>query len=143
MSIDGNYDQGNIFKQILEGRAPAVKVYEDAGHLAFMDIFPESRGHTLVIPKTEARNYLDLPADAIGDYMKVVQKIAAAVHRALDPAGIRIMQYNGAEATQTVFHVHFHIVPCYSGVALSEHAQTAAPAHELEETAALIRAQLK
>jgi len=139
MSIDGIYDQNNIFKKIIRGEAPAIKVYEDDKHLAFMDIFPESRGHTLVIPKVDSRNYLDLPADVIGEYMFVVQKVARAVCNALSPDGVRIMQYNGEEATQTVFHVHFHIVPCYRGIPLTAHAKGAASRAELEEIAARIR----
>lgn len=142
MSIHGTYDAGNIFKKILHGEAPCVKVFEDDAVLAFMDIFPESDGHVLVVPKVESRNFLDLPKGWVGPYMERVQTIAQAVQSALNPDGIRVMQYNGAAATQTVFHVHFHIVPCYEGVKLREHADTPAAMADLEKFAALIRARL-
>lgn len=135
MSIEGTYDNENIFNKILRGDAPCVKVYEDDKVLAFMDIFPESRGHTLVVPKVNARNFLDLPREWVGPYLERVQMLTSAVQRALNPAGIRVMQYNGAEATQTVYHVHFHIVPCYEGEALAEHSSVMAKAEDLQQYA--------
>lgn len=143
MSIPGVYNADNIFKKILNNEAPNIKVFEDDMALAFMDIFPESDGHVLVVPKVEARNFLDLPKEWVGPYMERVQKITLAVHAALKPDGIKVMQYNGAVATQTVFHVHFHIVPCYEGVELREHANVPANKEDLESFAALIRAALK
>lgn len=142
MSMDGHYDDTNIFQAILQGHSPCIRVYEDDIVLAFMDIFPESPGHVLVIPKYPARHFLDLPSDQVGPYVARVHMLARAVQRALTPDGIRIMQYNGAEASQTVFHVHFHIVPCYAGQALSEHATQPTALADLQQHADRIKAQL-
>ncbi|MEO9969602.1 MAG: HIT family protein [Hyphomonadaceae bacterium] len=114
MPLHAPYDPENIFAKMLRGDIPAVKVYEDDTVLAFMDIFPQSRGHTLVIPKhVEARNLLDMPTDKIAAYMERVQKLARAVESALKPDGLIITQFNGAPAGQTVFHLHMHLIPVY------------------------------
>ena len=102
---------------------PAVKVYEDDAALAFMDVFPQSEGHTLVVPKgVEARNLLDMPADKLGAYMEAVQKVARAVEAALTPDGLVVTQFNGAPAGQTVFHLHFHIIPRWQDKSLGQHS---------------------
>jgi histidine triad (HIT) family protein len=124
MSLDGAYDEGNIFAKILRGEAPCVKVFEDDIALSFMDIFPQTEGHTLVIPKgVSARNYLDMPTDMIGPYMERVQKVARAVTKAMTPDGLQIMQFNGATAGQTVYHLHFHLLPRWEGRQLLGHGQ--------------------
>ena len=123
MSLQGTYDPDNIFAKILQGTMPCVKVYEDDVALAFMDVFPQTQGHTLVIPKaSEARNFLELPAAEVGPYMQRVQKVAQAVTNALSPEGVRIVQFNGEAAGQTVYHLHFHILPMKPGIDLGEHA---------------------
>lgn len=105
------YDDQNIFARILRGELPAIKVYEDDQVLAFMDIMPQADGHTLVIPKTPALTLLDLDPDVAAYTIKVVQKIAQAIEKALDAQGIVLMQLSGASAGQTVPHVHFHLIP--------------------------------
>jgi histidine triad (HIT) family protein len=143
MSLDGSYDAGNIFAKILRGEMPAVKVYEDDHVLAFMDVFPQSRGHTLVIPKqSTARNFLEEAPDVIGPLMLGVQRVARAVRAALNPDGLVITQFNGAPAGQTVFHLHFHIIPRWEGVALGRHAQGMADMDELKALAAEISARI-
>ena len=137
------YEQDNIFKKIIMGQAPCFKVYEDQNVLAFMDIFPESKGHVLVVPKLDAQNIFDIPAQELGSLMTKVQKIAQAVSEALNPDGIKIMQYNGAEASQTVFHLHFHIVPCYAGLPLREHNTVEADKAELQSIALQISEKIK
>ena len=123
MSLAGSYDDNNIFAKILRGEAPAVKVYEDDVVLAFMDLFPQSRGHTLVMPKgVKARNMLDLPPEKVGPLMERVQKVARAVEKTLQPDGVAIVQFNGAPAGQTVFHLHVHIIPRYEGAKLAGHS---------------------
>jgi len=123
MSLDGPYDQGNIFAKILRGEAPAAKVFEDDHVLAFMDVFPQSRGHTLVIPKrSAARNLLDEAPEVLGPLILGVQRVTRAVRAALEPDGIVVTQFNGATAGQTIFHLHFHIIPRWEGVALGRHA---------------------
>lgn len=144
MSLDGAYDDANIFAKILRGEMPAVKVYEDDCVLAFMDLFPQSRGHVLVAPKgVKARNLLDLPTGKIGPVMERVQKLAQAVNKALNPDGIAIVQFNGAPAGQTVFHLHVHIIPRYEGAKLAghSHGNKADPA-ELDALAKQIAAAL-
>jgi histidine triad (HIT) family protein len=122
MSIDGVYDPDNIFAKVLRGEAPAAKVFEDGEVLAFMDLFPQSRGHTLVISKTaKARNLLDVEPDDLAVLMKGVQRVAKAVHAALKPDGIIVTQFNGAPAGQTVFHLHVHIIPRWENVPMVGH----------------------
>ncbi|WP_370328811.1 HIT family protein [Hyphomonas atlantica] len=122
MTLHAAYDPDNIFAKILRGEMPAVKVYEDEAALAFMDVFPQSEGHTLVVPKgVEARNLLDMPTEKLGAYMQAVQKVAKAVEAALTPDGLVVTQFNGAPAGQTVFHLPFHIIPRWDDVALGRH----------------------
>lgn len=143
MSLDGTYDAGNIFAKILRGEMPAVKVYEDDHVLAFMDVFPQGRGHTLVIPKhSTARHLLDETPEVIWPLMLGVQRVARAVRAALNPDGLVISQFNGAPAGQTVFHLHFHIIPRFDGVALARHAQGMADLEELKALAAQIAAEM-
>lgn len=123
MSLYGTYDDANIFAKILRGEMPAVKVYEDDVALSFMDIFPQVRGHTLVIPKdARARNFIELAPEQIGPYMQRVQKVARAVAEGLKPDGVRVLTFNGAPAGQTIFHLHFHIFPIWQGAAEKPHA---------------------
>ncbi len=142
MTLNAPYDSTNIFSKILRGEMPAVKVYEDEVALAFMDVFPQVEGHTLVIPKdVEARNLLDMPEDRLGDYILRVQKVARAVEAGLKPDGLRVVQFNGAPAGQTVFHLHFHIMPVWEGVKVGAHSSGGMKsAAELEPVAAKIRA---
>ena len=114
MSLHGNYDTDNIFAKILRGEMPCVKVYEDDNILSFMDVFPQSEGHTLVIPKAPSRNLLETNAKDIGRLFGAVQRITKAVETALKPDGITITQFNGALAGQTVFHTHVHICLLYT-----------------------------
>ena len=107
------YEPDNIFARIIRGELPGHKVYEDDTVLVMMDIFPQSRGHTLVIPKAPSRNLLDADPAALSAVMPVVQRIARALQGVLSPAGIRLQQFNEAPAGQSVFHLHFHLVPIY------------------------------
>jgi histidine triad (HIT) family protein len=136
------YDQSNIFAKILRGELPCVKVYEDDKTLAFMDVMPESDGHVLVVPKEPAENILDLSAEGLGAMMATTQKVARAVDKALKPGGILLKQYNRAPAGQSVFHVHFHIVPRHEGVPLAPHGKVMVQAAVLEPIAAKIRSEL-
>lgn len=144
MSLDGPYDDNNLFAKILRGEIPAVKVYEDDEVLAFMDIFPQTRGHLLVVPKNvRARNLLELPAERVGPMMERVHKLTKAVTKALKPDGVTVTQFNGAPAGQTIFHLHVHIIPRYEGVRLAGHGhQNKADIPELEGIAKEIAAAL-
>ena len=136
------YDTSNIFAKILRGEIPAVKVYEDDRTLAFMDVMPEAEGHVLVVPKESAQDILSLSPEGLTAMMATVQKVAKAVDRALSPGGILLKQYNRAPAGQSVFHVHFHIVPHWEGVAMAPHGKVMVEAARLEPIAAKIRSEL-
>lgn len=116
------YDPTNIFGKILRGELPAHKVYEDDIALVMMDIFPQSRGHALVIPKAASRNLLDADPAALAAVIQLVQRVAKAAKTATGADGVRVAQFNEAAAGQTVFHLHFHIIPVYDGIALGAHA---------------------
>ncbi|MBU1540138.1 MAG: HIT family protein [Alphaproteobacteria bacterium] len=112
MTLKAPYDPDNIFARILRGDIPSVTVWEDDHVLAFMDVFPQSEGHVLVISKTStARTLLEIEPDALARLTAAVQRTARAVEKALSPEGLQILQYNGEAGGQTVFHLHFHIVP--------------------------------
>ena len=133
MSLHGAYDPDNIFAKILRGDIPNVTVWEDDHVLAFMDVFPQSEGHVLVISKTStARNILEVEPDVLTRLTAAVQRTARAVERALKPEGISLMQFNGDAGGQTVFHLHFHIVPRWTGRDMKGHGH--AP---MADTAAL------
>ncbi|MBI1264742.1 MAG: HIT domain-containing protein [Alphaproteobacteria bacterium] len=143
MSLHGSYDDQNIFARILRGEAPAVKVLEDDQVLAIMDVFPQSEGHVLVIPKARARNLLDLPAEAASAAIARARLIARAVETALKPDGIMLAQFSGAPAGQTVFHAHFHVIPRWEGRKIAGHGQAGqADVKALEALAERIRAAL-
>jgi len=136
------YDNGNIFAKILRGEIPCVKVFEDASTLAFMDVMPEADGHVLVVPKEPAQDIFDLSADGLTAMMATTQKVARAVDIALSPDGIQLKQYNRAPAGQSIFHVHFHIVPRWEGQGLAPHGKVMVQASMLEPIAAKIRSAL-
>lgn len=136
------YDQNNVFAKILRGEIPSFKVYEDAQVLSFMDAMPQSDGHTLVIPKVEARNFFDIDPAALADLIKATQYVAKGVKQALQPDGVRIIQFNEPAAGQTVFHIHFHILPCYEGVELRGHTRDWGDKAKLAAQAEKIRAAL-
>ncbi|MGY6627516.1 MAG: HIT family protein [Oceanicaulis sp.] len=143
MSLHGAYDDQNIFAKILRGDAPAVKVFEDDQVLAIMDVFPQSEGHVLIIPKAQARNLLDLPAETASAAMERVQRLARAVEAALKPDGVMVAQFSGAPAGQTVFHVHFHVIPRWADRGIAGHGQAGqADMTALEALAERIRAAL-
>ncbi len=143
MSLHTDYDPDNVFAKILRGDLPCTKVYEDADSLAFMDLYPQSRGHTLVIAKNvTATNLFDIGPEALSLLINRVQIIGSAITRALDPAGVRIAQFNGEPAGQTVFHLHFHIIPVYGAGAEAPHADPENRTDDLEAVASLIRAAL-
>lgn len=112
MSLHGAYDPDNIFAKILRGEIPSVKVWEDDNVLAFMDVFPQSEGHVLIIAKqSQARNLLEVEPEVLQRLTSALQRTARAVEKALKPEGLAIMQFNGDAGGQTVFHLHFHIIP--------------------------------
>jgi len=136
------YDRNNVFAKILRGEIPAHKVYEDAQTLAFMDVMPQADGHTLVIPKVEAESMLDVPPEALAATIVTTQRVARAVKAAFAAPGILVAQLNGSAAGQSVFHVHFHIVPRRAGLDLKLHAREMADPAVLAAHAERIRAAM-
>lgn len=137
------YDRDNVFAKILRGEIPAARIYEDEHVLAFMDAMPQSDGHALVIPKVEVENLFELAPDVLATLIKAVQRIAQAMRVALHPDGLTVMQFNGATAGQTVFHVHFHLVPRYQGKPLRSHGREMAERAVLQVQADQIKAALR
>jgi histidine triad (HIT) family protein len=136
------YDPQNVFAQILAGKIPCVKVYEDAKTFAFMDIMPRAEGHTLVIPKAPARNILDIGVEDLQAVIATVQRIAGAAKLAMGAEGVTINQYNESAGGQVVFHLHFHVIPRREGDALRPPASFKADPAALQATADKIVAAL-
>ena len=138
-----SYDDDNIFAKILRGEAPACIVEEDAMTLTFMDLMPQSEGHTLIIPKEFAQDILHVSSEALGHVIRQTQRVAKAVDEAFHPDGVMVAQLNRAPAGQTVFHLHFHVIPRWSGEAMPFMARDRADPIVLERHAAKIRKYLK
>lgn len=136
------YDPSNIFAKIIRGEIPAHKVYEDEAALVMMDIFPQSRGHLLIIPKTASRNLLDADPATLSAVMPLVQRAAKALLAVTAADGIRFVQFSEAPAGQSVFHLHFHLIPAYEGTSLAPHAAGTADDAELAALAKTIAAHL-
>lgn len=115
------YDPTNIFAKILKGEIPSVKLYEDDDTLAFMDVMPQAPGHLLVIPKQGSRNILDADPAVLAKLIPVVQKLAVAAKEAFEADGVYIAQFNEPAAGQTVYHLHFHVIPRHDGLPLKPH----------------------
>ncbi len=116
--LTSTYDPNNIFAKILRGEAPCTKVYEDDVSLAFLDVMPRADGHTLVIPKVPARNIFDIAPEDLARLMPAVQKVARAVKAGMAAEGLTVQQFNEQAGGQQVFHLHFHVLPRWTGVAV-------------------------
>jgi histidine triad (HIT) family protein len=118
------YDADNIFAKVLRGEIPSHKVYEDADALVIMDAMPQSPGHTLIIPKVPSRNLLDADPQVLARLAPLLQKIARAVKEAFAADGVTLVQFNEPASGQTVFHLHFHVIPRIEGTPLKPHTGT-------------------
>ena len=107
-----------IFCAIAEGEIPSFRIYEDDLAIAYLDINPFTKGHTLVIPKIHSTGLLDTSDETLAAIISRVKKVAAHLKAALPCDGFNILQNNGDSAGQTVMHLHFHIVPRYKGEVL-------------------------
>ncbi len=136
------YDDNNIFAKILRGEIPSHRVYEDADVVAFMDVMPQANGHVLVVPKAQSRNILDADPAVLAKAIAIVQKLAVATKKAFVADGVTVMQFNEAPAGQSVFHLHFHVIPRIEGVALGRHAEAMEKPEVLAANAGKIRAAL-
>jgi histidine triad (HIT) family protein len=136
------YDQNNIFAKILRDELPAYKVYEDDKALAFLDIMPRAPGHTLILPKSPARNLLDVDPDDLAHVAKVAQKVAKAAMTVFKADGITVQQFNEPAGGQVVFHLHVHVIPRHDGVSLKPPASAQEKPEVLAEHVAKLRAAL-
>ena len=121
MTQSAAYDDDNIFAKILRNEMPCHKVYEDAETFVFMDISPRSNGHCLVIPKSPARNILDIDSGSLAAVIATTQHLSKAVIKAFDADGVTIHQFNEPAGGQLVYHLHFHVIPRFDGVKLKPH----------------------
>ena len=112
------YDPNNIFAKIIRGELPCNKVYEDDKSLVFLDIMPRAPGHALVIPKSAARNVLDIKPEDLAHVIQVAQRVAKAGMKVFGADGVTIQQFNETAGGQVVFHLHVHVIPRKDGVAL-------------------------
>ncbi len=136
------YDPGNIFGKILKGEIASHKIYEDDDALAIMDVMPMVDGHCLVIPKAASRNLLDADFGALARLLPIVQKVAIAAKSAFKTNGVQIRQYNEEAAGQSVFHLHFHVLPMNSLSELRPHSGKMADQKLLARHAEMIRKAL-
>ncbi|WP_198332010.1 HIT family protein [Psychrobacter aquimaris] len=135
------YDDNNIFAKMLNGDIPYHKVYEDDKTLAFMDIMPQAEGHVLVIPKQKAIDLADLEPEYAAAVLMTSKKVMQAQRQVFGREGIIQMQLNGAQAGQTVFHYHVHLIPS-SIHELGRHAVTQADHKELADIAQRLAAAI-
>ena len=137
-----DYDDSNIFARILRGEMPAHKVYEDDHAIAIMDVMPQGKGHTLVLPKAPSRNIIDIGAHDLQNLMLAVQQVARAVKKAFDAQGVTIINYAEPAGGQTVFHTHVHVIPRFEGTPLKGHSGRMADPEQLADDAFRIRSAL-
>ena len=131
-----------IFCDIVRGRAPAARVYEDESVLAFLDLNPANPGHALVIPKEHHQTFLDLPDHLMGPLGIATRRVAAALMRATGAGGFNLMMNNYRVAGQLIAHVHFHVVPRHARDGLRHWPGHPTPSAELEKVAEKVRAAL-
>ena len=137
-----SYNDKNIFAKILNGDAECVKVLENDFILAFMDVMPQAPGHTLVIPKYKTENLLNLDSNYFSPILEATQKITSSIKKVYSPTGVMVLQLNGAEAGQTVFHLHFHIIQRSEGLNYKFHSSEPRSFKELQKEADKIIANL-
>lgn len=124
--------QETVFDKILRGEIPCAKIFEDEKIFAFMDAFPQSRGHALIIPKRKCESLFDIDAQSLTAVVQFSRQLAAAQRKVLQADGIRVCQFNGAAAGQTVFYYHMHLIPHWEGQALAAHGGGMADLAELQ-----------
>ena len=137
-----SHDPTCIFCKILRSEIGSVKIHEDQDTLSFMDVMPQSPGHCLVVLKRHAANLLEISPDEAAVVIRATQRLANAVKTALQPDGIGVYQFNGSAAGQTVFHIHFHVIPRHTGAELGFHARQMADPATLQPLASKIAAAI-
>jgi histidine triad (HIT) family protein len=135
--------EGCIFCRIVLGDAPCHRIYEDERTLVFLDLFPAEEGHTLVVTKEHFENLFEADEASLRDVMTTARRVAPALREAVKPAGVRVIQLNGAAAGQTVFHYHLHLIPCGADGAMRVHGRKQGDPVRLAELAARIAAGIE
>jgi len=136
-------DENCVFCKIVKGDIPSVKLFENDSVLAFLDIMPAAKGHSLVIPKRHHPQIIDVPHEDLKEAMLAVQKIGAAQMSALGADGFNVLQSNGEAAGQVIGHVHFHVIPRKKGDKLNfSWVQNKEEKEELERYCRLIKEQI-
>ena len=138
----GNPPVSCIFCRLIAGEIPSHRVHEDELTLAFMDLGQLNPGHTLVAVKHHAATLLDITPDEAAAVMRTARRVALAVKATFDPPGMTLLQANGKEGDQTVFHFHLHVVPRYAGKLLRAHGRGFAEPALLAEQAVRLKAAL-
>ena len=133
---------GCIFCKIVRGEAPAHKVYEDERVLVFMDLFPVTDGHTLIVTKEHFENLFEATQESLQAVVATSQRIARAIQAALEPEGLMVFQLNGRAAGQAVFHYHMHLMPRNEGEPLALHTREQGDPARLGEVAERLAAAL-
>jgi histidine triad (HIT) family protein len=131
-----------IFCAIVAGRAPCFRIYEDDRVLVFLDIFPNSPGHTLLISKSHAENLYESDPDDLAAVARISKRIALTLRKELDFDGLSVVQLNGAAAGQTVFHYHMHLIPRKQGQTLQVHSRVRGNDADLARLAERLRSSL-
>jgi histidine triad (HIT) family protein len=116
--MSGSYDPSNLFARLLRGEIPAAKVLETDQAVAFLDINPVNKGHVLIVPRAEAATLSDLPPEAAAHVGSLLPGLCRAVREATGADGLNVVVNHGEVAGQTVFHVHWHIIPRFRGDAV-------------------------
>jgi len=132
-----------IFCEIVSGNAPCVKLHEDDLTLTFLDLFPVSRGHTLIVTKEHYDDIFSITPDALSRVATHSIRLASAIDRALKPDGLSVVQLNRAASGQTVFHYHMHLIPRTQGDKLEIHSRIQGDNDELVAVGKLISAELE
>jgi histidine triad (HIT) family protein len=133
-------DSDCIFCRIVAGDAPCARVHEDALTLTLLDIFPVSRGHTLIITKEHFANVFEASAEALAAVAVISRRVARAINAELAPEGLAVFQLNGIAAGQTIFHYHMHLIPRAPGEAFLLHGRKRASESELQDVATKLAA---
>lgn len=132
-----------IFCKIINKEIPARIIFENDDYLAFLDIEPNTLGHSLVIPKKHIENFAAQTDDQAAEHMRVVHRIGLQLHRLLSSAGFNVAINNGRSAGQLVDHVHWHIIPRYEGDGLQHFAHSPEAKEKLDEVFKKLNAQIK
>lgn len=142
MTLPTKYDDKNIIAMIIRGEIPNHTVYEDDEILAFMDIMPQTNGHLLIVTKRPAISLLDAEPESLAYLIKKAQKIANVMKDYFNADGMLFRQHTGEAAGQTIFHLHFHLLPMMENTSLKSHGLEMADADILAKQAANLKALL-